>query len=110
MPGRVLIISDNKSNIAELEQKLANEFYDILVLGDGGQALEKVKELAPDIVLLDAGLPDVTVPDICRELRGDSHTMHIPMMVILDENVSQSERIQYLASTVFNFVRLGGSR
>ena len=73
MSLRVLLVDDEAPARARLRQMLA-ERGDTVVVGeaeDGVQALERVQDLAPDVVFLDIGLPDMNGYDVARQMRSD---------------------------------------
>jgi two-component system cell cycle response regulator len=53
MTARVLVVDDLRPNVKLLEAKLTSEYFDVITATDGPEALEKIKESQPDIVLLD---------------------------------------------------------
>lgn len=74
MRQRILVVDDiDPLSLAEmLTIVLHNEGFDTAVVGDGSQALTAVRELRPDLVLLDLTLPGMNGIDVCRVLRADS--------------------------------------
>jgi YesN/AraC family two-component response regulator len=76
----ILIIEDNRDLLLFLKSKFMLE-YDIH-LSDGTDALEKAFEIIPDIVLCDINLPDKNGFEICKILKGDLRTSHIPTVIL----------------------------
>ena len=72
MRQRILVVDDDASLAEMLTIVLRNEGFDTAVIGDGTQALTAVRELRPDLVLLDLMLPGMNGIDVCRVLRADS--------------------------------------
>ena len=72
MRQRILVIDDDASLAEMLTIVLRGEGFDTAVVGDGTQALAAVRELRPDLVLLDLMLPGMNGIDVCRVLRADS--------------------------------------
>jgi len=52
MTARVLVVDDLRPNVKLLEAKLTSEYFDVITANDGPEALEKIRETQPDIVLL----------------------------------------------------------
>ena len=73
MRQRILVVDDDAS-LAEMLSTivLRGEGFETAVVGDGSQALTAVRELRPDLVLLDLMLPGMNGIDVCRVLRADS--------------------------------------
>jgi two-component system response regulator MtrA len=72
MKPRVLVVDDDAALAEMLTIVLRNEGCEPFVVGDGTQALTAVREVRPDLVLLDLMLPGMNGIDVCRVLRADS--------------------------------------
>src|ERR1700716_3305277 len=72
MRQRILVVDDDPSLAEMLTIVLRGEGFDTAVIGDGTQALTAVRELRPDLVLLDLMLPGMNGIDVCRVLRAES--------------------------------------
>ncbi len=53
MTARILVVDDVPANVKVLEAKLSAEYYDVITASDGYEALERIADSQPDIVLLD---------------------------------------------------------
>jgi len=84
--ARVLIVDDVASNLLILEAILSQE-YDLLVSMTGEEALRIAAEKLPDLIVLDIKLPDIDGFEVCRRLKADAATRHIPVIfcTALDE-------------------------
>lgn len=78
----ILIVEDEKDLQDVLSYNLKAAGHDVLVAGDGAAVLELVRQKLPDLVLLDLMLPDVSGLDVCRALKSDPDTKHIPVMMV----------------------------
>jgi two-component system KDP operon response regulator KdpE len=67
---RVLIVDDEPQILRALRINLTARQYEVIVAGDGAQALRVATEAHPDLVVLDLGLPDMDGVDVIRSLRG----------------------------------------
>ncbi|GGY73928.1 hypothetical protein GCM10011613_19040 [Cellvibrio zantedeschiae] len=67
---RVLIVDDNHDVADSLSQWLALAGHEVHTLYTGAEAVEKVPEIKPDIILLDIGLPDINGYEVARKLRA----------------------------------------
>ena len=74
MRQRILVVDDDPSLAEMLTIVLRGEGFDTAVIGDGTQALTAVRELRPDLVLLDLMLPGMNGLEILRELRQSCQT------------------------------------
>ena len=82
MSARALVVDDIPVNAKLLEAKLLVEYYDVIKANDGPSALEMVKEQSPDIVLLDVMMPGMDGFEVCKRLRSDPKTRHIPVVMV----------------------------
>lgn len=82
MAGRVLVVDDTFPNVKLLEAKLATEYYEVLTAGNGLEALEKATEESPDIILLDVMMPGIDGYEVCRRLKQNPRTAHIPVVMV----------------------------
>ncbi|MCD6583907.1 MAG: response regulator [Candidatus Omnitrophica bacterium] len=78
---KVLVVDDDP-DILELIEATLEEEYQVIKVASGEEALHKVKELAPDIIILDYMLPDIEGPKICEKLREDPLFIHIPILML----------------------------
>ena len=72
MKSRVLVVDDDPALAEMLTIVLRGEGFDTAVVGDGTRALPAVRDLRPDVVLLDLMLPDMNGIDVCRAIRTES--------------------------------------
>ena len=80
--SRVLIVDDNAANAELLEAYVRELPCEIEVASSGREALEKVEEFEPDIILLDIMMPDMSGLEVCRQLKGDENTSDIPVIMV----------------------------
>ncbi len=79
----ILYIEDNLSNLALIEQMLAERPGTALLTSMQGKVgLDLARQHTPDLILLDLHLPDVPGWDVLSQLKADSTTRHIPVVVI----------------------------
>ena len=103
MPARILIVDDEPAAIRVLAAKLTAEYYDVITAESGAAALEIVRERAPDLVLLDVLMPDIDGFEVCRRLKEDAETAHIPVVMVtaLSERM---DRVRGLESGAEDFL------
>ncbi len=80
--GRILVVDDTAQNVELLEAHLEAAGYDVAKAYDGAEALHKVKEEAPDLILLDLMMPGLDGYEVCRRLKADEETVSIPVMIL----------------------------
>src|SRR4029078_2447236 len=69
-------------NVRLLEAKLSAEYFDVVTAMNGTEALESVRRTKPDIVLLDVMMPGIDGIEVCRQIKGDAQTHHIPVVMV----------------------------
>ena len=81
--SKILIVDDEKdiSNLIEMALK-SNGFSSIEKIYDGSDVIEKVNAWQPNLILLDLMLPKVDGLTICKELKNNSSTANIPIIII----------------------------
>ena len=82
MTARVLVVDDIPRNVKLLEAKLTAEYFEVLCAESGQRALEVVREQRPDIVLLDVMMPGMDGFEVCRRIKSEPQTMHIPVIMV----------------------------
>ena len=82
MTGRILIVDDLATNRIILKVKLNAACYETLQASCGGEALAIARAEQPTLILLDMMLPDISGIEVCRRLRADPATVHIPVVII----------------------------
>ena len=79
--GRILIVDDAMENIQILHHALQDE-HDVLFAMNGAKALEMAQHQQPDVILLDAMMPDMDGYDVCSALRASAATRDIPIIFV----------------------------
>ena len=76
---KVLVVDDNQEDINMVRDFLSTKGYEILEARSGEQALLKVKQMKPDLVVLDWLLPGMQGVDICKEIKTTTPNMPVMM-------------------------------
>jgi len=82
LTARVLIVDDIPTNVRLLEARLSAEYYDVVTASSGKDALAICAEDNVDIILLDVMMPEMDGFEVCRRLKGDRRTSHIPVLMV----------------------------
>ncbi len=82
MTARILVVDDIPANVKLLEVRLLAEYFEVLKAGSGPEAIEICETSKVDVVLLDVMMPDMDGFEVCRRLKGDPATSHIPIVMI----------------------------
>lgn len=87
----ILIVDDVPENLAVLHDALDESGYTVLIATDGESALLRARQSMPDVVLLDASMPGMDGFEVCRRLKNDHVTQHIP--VIFMTGLTEAEHV-----------------
>ena len=82
MSARVLVVDDVLPNVKLLEAKLSREYFEVLSAFSGQEALAKAETEQPDIILLDVMMPGMDGFEVCRLLKDNPRTSHVPVVMI----------------------------
>lgn len=77
----LLVIDDSPTQARGYARFLENHGLNVLVATTGTEGLRLATSLVPDVVLLDLRLPDLDGTDVCRRLKADPQTQHIPVFM-----------------------------
>ncbi len=78
----ILIVDDNRENLELLEAYLEDIDCRTIAAYDGPEALELVKKDPPDLILLDIMMPKMSGFEVCRRVKNDTATAHIPIIMV----------------------------
>ena len=78
---RVLVVDDGVFTLKVTVFRLSQAGFEALTAESGAQALELSRNLKPDLILLDLGLPDMDGESVCRALKADERTRPIPVIL-----------------------------
>lgn len=81
-PPQILVVDDNKRNVKLLISILGSRGYEILAAYNGLEALKSVAEHMPDLIMLDALMPEMDGFEVSRALRENPETKHIPILML----------------------------
>ena len=103
MTARVLVVDDILPNLKLLEARLTAEYFDVLTVTNGAEALKICAKGDCDIVLLDVMMPGMNGFEVCRRLKRDPATSHIPVVMVtaLDQ---ASDRVMGLDAGADDFL------
>ncbi len=82
MTARVLVVDDVPANVRLLEARLSAEYFDVVTAMSGREALAICERAECDLVLLDVMMPDMDGFEVCRRLKSNPATHHIPVVMV----------------------------
>ena len=78
----LLLVDDNTANLQVLRETLDGFGYKLLIAKNGRSALEIVRKADPDLILLDIMMPEMDGYEVCRTIKADAVTRHIPVIFL----------------------------
>ena len=102
-PARILVVDDQPMNVKLLADALRIQGYEVASAASGREALEKIDDDAPDLVLLDVVMPEMNGYEVCRAIRARHETQILPVIMVtaLDPH---DERIKGLEAGADDFL------
>src|SRR5271155_1716759 len=103
MTARILVVDDVPANVKLLEARLSAEYFDVSTATNGAEALAMCERAECDLVLLDVMMPDMDGFEVCRRLKKNPATHHIPIVMVtaLDQ---PSDRVRGLEAGADDFL------
>ncbi|HEX5507231.1 MAG TPA: PleD family two-component system response regulator [Pseudolabrys sp.] len=103
MSARVLVVDDVPANVKLLDARLSAEYFDVTTAQNGNEALSLCERAECDIVLLDVMMPDLDGFEVCRKIKSNPATHHIPVIMVtaLDQ---PSDRVRGLEAGADDFL------
>jgi len=96
-PAAILVVEDNEASRDALSRRLQRRGYRIVLAVDGLEAVAKGRSAAPDLILMDLGLPGIDGWEATRRLKGDPSTAPIPI-IVLSAHATTNHRDMALAA------------
>src|SRR5690242_21240706 len=103
MTARVLVVEDILSNVKLLEAKLVAEYFEVITAFNGLECLARMDEGTPDIVLLDVMMPGMDGFEVCRRIKSNPKTAHVPVGMVT-ALVQPSDRVAGLDAGADDFL------
>ena len=82
MTARVLVVDDVDANVKLLEARLTAEYFEVRTAHNGPEALQICSREGTDVVLLDVMMPGMDGFEVCRRLKAEPRTQHIPVIMV----------------------------
>lgn len=106
-PLLALIANDQEWSMRSLESILQPSGYAVIRAYSGAQTIERAREFAPDLIILDANLPDVPGVEVCRSLREDPRISFCsPILITTAGRRTREERLEAFTAGAWDFIGL----
>ncbi|WP_292896018.1 PleD family two-component system response regulator [Nitratireductor sp.] len=103
MTARILVVDDVPSNVKLLESRLLAEYFEVVCAHSGAEALKICSGGTVDVVLLDVMMPEMDGFEVCRRLKSDDATQHIPVVMVTTLGET-SDRVRGLEAGADDFL------
>ena len=81
-PPLILVAEDDQANIELVSDYLQLEGYRVVVARDGGEAIERTREVRPDLILMDVQMPQMDGLEATRHIRSQAESVDIPIIAL----------------------------
>jgi CheY-like chemotaxis protein/nitrogen-specific signal transduction histidine kinase len=98
--ARVLVVDDEPNALSALASLLEEEGFVVEAATNGVQALAKLREFAPDILVVDVEMPGLNGPDLVREIRADGTALPVILMTGHDDHDVANDQLELRASYI----------
>ncbi len=103
MTARILVVDDIVANVRLLEAMLTAEYFEVVTAMNGLDALEAIQRTKPDIVLLDVMMPGMDGFEVCKRIKSNPLTQHIPVIMVTALDQSE-DRVRGLEAGADDFL------
>lgn len=91
MSARILIVDDSPFNLKMTAEVLRRAGHEVLSAQDGPSALKMLQQESVDLVLLDVMMPDMDGYEVCRRIRANPQTTHLPVMMLTAQDTVEDK-------------------
>ncbi len=94
---KIMVVDDEPDITFIVKETLTREGYDVIVANSGKDALEKIREVDPDLVLLDVMMPDLDGWETCKQIKADDETKDtmVTMLTVKSEDEDKVKSLDY---------------
>jgi class 3 adenylate cyclase len=100
---RILVVDDTPDNVKLLADLLRAKGFEVCTASSGAEALERLDEERPDLVLLDVVMPEMSGYEVCRRIRADEATRLLPVVMVTALDPSE-ERVKGIEAGADDFL------
>jgi two-component system, sensor histidine kinase and response regulator len=103
VPSKILVVDDQPINVQMLKRKLEREGMAVSTAVSGTEALARVREEMPDLILLDVMMPEMDGFEVCRRLQASEETRTIPV-IFITASASKAGKIEGLSAGAVDYI------
>jgi len=79
---RIFIVDDEQEILDSLSRRLTQDGYEVITATGGQEAVRKIRDSSPDLILVDIVLPDIDGPDVVQRIRQAEPSLEIPVIFL----------------------------
>ena len=103
--GRILVVDDESYILHILDFSLGAEGFDVITAPNGEKAVEKARQLQPDLIVLDIMMPVLDGYETCRRLKQQPETREIPVLLLTAKGREVDKRLGFDVGAVDYIVK-----
>lgn len=88
----ILLIAEDNDELRNYIRDIFAENFQVIDVENGGIALEKARELIPDLIISDWMMPELTGVELCEAIKTDERTSHIPVIILTSKSSNESQK------------------
>ncbi len=104
MPQKILIVDDDRKILDVVRKFLGKEGFAAVVADSGSDALLLVKDSQPDLILVDAEMPDLGGHAVCRVLKKEAATRSLPVVIMSGSRIDEADIMEGLEGGADDYV------
>lgn len=98
---KLLLVDDTEEVLNNLEEYLVMEGYEVQTASNGLEALERIKNYTPDLIITDLLMPDMDGFELMQQLRQQKKFKHIPIVVFSARPLEEGKEITEYGGNIF---------
>ncbi|MBI4153370.1 response regulator [Candidatus Woesearchaeota archaeon] len=91
MEKKTVVIVEDEKPIAEAERLILESEYNVHLVHDGEKAIDRIRAVKPDLVILDLMLPKMSGIDVCKTIRNNKTLSHTKVVMVTAKNTDKDE-------------------
>ena len=92
MAKKILIVNDQPDLLRITIFRIQKMGYDVIIASDAVKALEMIKSHIPDLVLLDISMPNLSGPEVCKNMKAEENLKKIPVILLTATSTNMEEK------------------
>jgi putative two-component system response regulator len=89
---RILVVDDEERMVRFIRMNLEHDGFQVSEAFNGKQAIQKMRDVTPDLILLDVMMPGMDGYEVCRRIMADERTRHIPVIFLTAKAEIEDEK------------------